>query len=86
MVCVSTALVGPITFLGLIVAAVAYEIAGNGRHAYTMPMAGLLGVIVLVAGQTVLENLLGWNTVLSVVIEFVGGIAFIMLVIRSAKK
>ncbi len=86
MVCVSTALVGPITFLGLIVAAVAYEIAGNGRHAYTMPMAGLLGVVVLVAGQTVLENLLGWNTVLSVVIEFVGGIAFILLVIRSAKK
>ena len=75
MVCVSTALVGPITFLGLIVAAVAYEIAGNGRHAYTMPMAGLLGM-----------NELGWNTVLSVVIEFVGGIAFILLVIRSAKK
>lgn len=86
LVCVSTALVGPITFLGLIVAAVAYEVAGNGRHAYTMPMAGLLGVIVLVAGQTVLENVLGWNTVLSVVIEFAGGIAFILLVIRSAKK
>ncbi|MDO5737533.1 MAG: iron chelate uptake ABC transporter family permease subunit, partial [Propionibacteriaceae bacterium] len=82
LVCVSTALVGPITFLGLIVAAVAYQISGTGRHAVVMPMAGLLGVAVLVGGQAVLEQVLGQATVLSVVIEFVGGIAFIWLVIR----
>lgn len=84
LVCVSTALVGPITFLGLIVAAIAYQISGTGRHAITMPMAGLLGVAVLVGGQAVLEQLLGQATVLAVVIEFVGGIAFIWLVIRKA--
>lgn len=84
LVCVSTALVGPITFLGLIVAAIAYQISGTGRHAVTMPMAGLLGVAVLVGGQAILEQLLGQATVLSVVIEFVGGIAFIWLVIRKA--
>ena len=84
LVCVSTALVGPITFLGLIVAAVAYQISGTGRHAITMPMAGLLGVAVLVGGQAVLEQILGQATVLAVVIEFVGGIAFIWLVIRKA--
>ncbi len=84
LVAVSTALVGPITFLGLIVAAVAYQISGTGRHAATLPMAGLLGVAVLVGGQTILEQLLGQATALSVVIEFVGGIAFIWLVIRKA--
>ncbi len=84
LVCVSTALVGPITFLGLIVAAIAYQISGTGRHAITMPMAGLLGVAVLVGGQAILEQLLGQATVLAVVIEFVGGIAFIWLVIRKA--
>lgn len=84
LVCVSTALVGPITFLGLIVAAVAYQISGTSRHSVTMPMAGLLGVAVLVGGQAILEQLLGQATVLSVVIEFVGGIAFIWLVIRKA--
>ncbi|MGO1385287.1 MAG: iron chelate uptake ABC transporter family permease subunit [Arachnia sp.] len=84
LVCVSTALVGPITFLGLIVAAVAYQISGTGRHCIVMPMAGLLGIAVLVGGQAVLEHLLGQATVLSVVIEFVGGIAFIWLVIRKA--
>lgn len=86
LVCVSTALVGPITFLGLIVAAIAYEMAGNGRHAFTMPMAGLLGIIVLVGGQTLLEHVAGLETVLSVVIEFIGGIVFIWLVVRSASK
>lgn len=84
LVCVSTALVGPITFLGLIVAAVAYEVSGTGRHAITLPMAGLLGIAVLVGGQAILEQLLGQATVLAVVIEFVGGIAFIWLVIRKA--
>ena len=86
LVCVSTALVGPITFLGLIVAAVAHQISGTGRHAVVMPMAGLLGVAVLVGGQAILEQLLGQSTVLSVVIEFVGGIAFIWLVIRKASS
>lgn len=85
LVCVSTALVGPITFLGLIVAAIAYQISSTGRHSIVMPMAGLLGVGVLLGGQTVLEQLLGQATVLSVVIEFVGGIAFIWLVIRKVR-
>ena len=86
LVSVSTALVGPITFLGLIVAAVAYQIAGTGKHAYTMPMAGLLGVAVIVAGQAILEQVFGLGTVLSVIIEFAGGIAFIWLVIRKAAR
>ena len=85
LVCVSTALVGPITFLGLIVAAIAHQISGTGRHSIVMPMAGLLGVGILLGGQTVLEQLLGQATVLSVVIEFVGGLAFIWLVIRKVR-
>ncbi len=85
LVCVSTALVGPVTFLGLIVAAIAYHVVGTGRHAYTAPMAGLLGVGVLVGGQAVLEHGFKMGTVLSVIIEFVGGIAFIWLVMRKAR-
>ena len=86
LVCVSTALVGPITFLGLIVAAIAYQVAGNGKHAYTLPMAGLLGVGVIVGGQAILEQVFGLGTVLSVIIEFAGGIAFIWLVIRKVSR
>lgn len=86
LVCVSTALVGPITFLGLIVAAIAYQVAGSGKHAYTLPMAGALGLITLVGGQAILEQVFDLSTVLSVIIEFAGGIAFIWLVIRKVSK
>lgn len=85
LVAVSTALVGPITFLGLIVAALAHQIAGSGKHIHLMPMAGLLGALLLVGGQTILEHGFGMATVLSVIIEFVGGIVFIWLIVRSSK-
>lgn len=86
LVSVSTALVGPITFFGLLVANLAYAVAGSHRHAYVLPAAALLAIITLVGGQTILEHVFGMDTVLSVIIEFVGGIVFIMLLIRGGKK
>lgn len=85
LIAVSTALVGPITFLGLIVAALAHLVVGTSKHRHLMPMAGLLGAALLVGGQAILEHGLGMATVLSVIIEFVGGIVFIWLVVRSSK-
>ncbi|SDL40359.1 iron chelate uptake ABC transporter family permease subunit [Tessaracoccus oleiagri] len=85
LIAVSTALVGPITFLGLIVAALAHLVVGTSKHRHVMPMAGMLGALLLVGGQAILEHGLGMATVLSVIIEFVGGIVFIWLVVRSSK-
>ncbi|MGD7732803.1 iron chelate uptake ABC transporter family permease subunit [Propionibacteriaceae bacterium G57] len=84
LVSASTALVGPITFLGLIVANVAYLVAGSGRHTWTMPVAGLLAIVMLVGGQAILEQVFGLSTVLSVIIEFGGGLVFIWLVIKGS--
>lgn len=86
LVSASTALVGPITFLGLIVANVAYLVSASGKHTWTMPIAGLLAVAMLVGGQAVLEQVFGLSTVLSVIIEFGGGLVFIWLVRGSAVK
>ncbi|WP_240645840.1 iron chelate uptake ABC transporter family permease subunit [Georgenia sp. SYP-B2076] len=86
LVSVSTALVGPITFFGLLVANLAYAVAGTHRHAYVLPAASLLGILTLVGGQTVLEHVFGMDTVLSVIIEFVGGIVFILLLIRGGRR
>lgn len=85
LVAVSTALVGPIMFLGLIVAALTNLLAGSARHRYALPMSGVLGALLIVAGQTILEHGFGQATLLSVIIEFVGGIVFIVLVLRSSK-
>ncbi|WP_241983799.1 iron chelate uptake ABC transporter family permease subunit [Cryobacterium luteum] len=86
LVSVSTALVGPITFFGLLVASLTYQITGTHRHAANLPVAVALAVIALVGGQTVLEHVFGLATVLSVIIEFIGGIVFILLVTRGTRR
>lgn len=85
LVSVSTALIGPITFLGLLVANLGYQLLGTFRHRYTIPAASLLGVIALVGGQFVLQHLLDLETTLSVIINFAGGIYFIGMLIRESR-
>lgn len=85
LVAVSTALVGPITFFGLLVANLAYRLMPVARHAWTLPAAALLGVLCLVGGQTVLERALGFDGTLGMVVEFAGGIVFILLLVRGAR-
>lgn len=86
LVSVSTALVGPVTFFGLLVANLAYQVAGTSRHAVVLPAAVLLAVICLVGGQLVLERVFSFDTALSIVIEFLGGITFIALVLRRTVR
>ncbi|MBG6241427.1 MAG: enterobactin ABC transporter permease [Candidatus Symbiopectobacterium sp. Dall1.0] len=83
LVAVSTALVGPFTFLGFMVANLAYLVAGSSQHRILLPTAFLLGVISLVGGQLILEHLLNMAGALSVVIEFIGGTLFILLLLKK---
>lgn len=82
LVAISTALVGPLTFLGFMVANLAYFISGSSQHRYLLPVSFLLGVIALIGGQLILEYGLHMAGTLSVVIEFIGGIFFIYMVLK----
>jgi iron complex transport system permease protein len=86
LVSVSTALVGPITFLGLLVANLAYRFVGTDRHAVTLPAAVLLSVICLAGGQAVLQHGFGLDTTLSVIVEFLGGLVFLVLLMRRIRR
>jgi len=86
LVSVSTALVGPVTFFGLLVATLAHSLVGSSRHRYVLPAAVLLAVICLVGGQTLLERVFAFDTALSIIIEFLGGIVFIALVLRRSAR
>ncbi|MCW1931432.1 iron chelate uptake ABC transporter family permease subunit [Pararhodobacter zhoushanensis] len=86
LVALSTALVGPITFLGLLVANIAYLIMPTGRHAVVLPTAALVALITLIGGQTLLERVLQYDSALAVVVEFAGGLVFILLVVRGVAK
>lgn len=85
-VSVSTALVGPVTFFGLLVANLAYQLAGTYKHRWILPFAAGLALLFLVSGQMVVERLFSFNTSLSIVVEFLGGIVFIILLIRGAGR
>jgi iron complex transport system permease protein len=85
MVSVSTALVGPVTFLGLLAASLARSLCDTHRHAVLIPAAALLGAVILVAGQTVFERLLAMQSALAVVVEFFGGLVFLLLVLRKGR-
>ena len=83
LVSISTALVGPFTFLGLLIANLAYSISGSCQHRFLLPTAFLLGIIFLVGGQMFLEHVLNMVGALSIVIEFIGGSLFIFLLLKK---
>lgn len=85
LVSVSTALVGPVLFFGLLVSNLAYHLVGSERHRHILPAAALIAITCLAGGQTVLERLLGFQGALSMVIEFTGGIVFILLLLRDRR-
>jgi len=83
LVSVSTALVGPVAFFGLIVAGLAHGLMRTARHAALLPAAALSGAILLVGGQWLFERQLGQAATLSVVVEFAGGLFFLYLLLKG---
>lgn len=86
LVAVSTALVGPVVFLGLVVVALAERLTGTQRHAVLLPASALIAVAVLTGGQTLLQHGLGGAGVLGVVVEFVGGLLFLFLLATERRR
>ncbi|WP_020188111.1 iron chelate uptake ABC transporter family permease subunit [Methylopila sp. 73B] len=86
LVAVSTALVGPVVFLGLFVVAVAERLVDTRRHAVLLPAAVLVGVVVLVGGQALLQHGLGGEGALGIVAEFLGGVVFLAFLISEARR
>ncbi len=85
LVSISTALVGPMTFLGLIVANIAREGLKTYKHKYLIIGATLISMITLVGGQFFVQHIFKFNTTLSVIINFIGGIYFIQLLLKESK-
>lgn len=86
LVSVSTALVGPIAFFGLFVCNLAYLFLPTYRHGILMPATSLIAACILLGGQTILEQVLNFATPLSVVIELLGGITFLVLVFQRSRR
>ena len=85
LVSVSTALVGSITFLGVLVTNLTYESFKTYKHKYLLMGSSLISIIALVGGQFIVERILDYNSKISIIINFIGGIYFIYLLLKESK-
>lgn len=85
LVAVSTALIGPLTFLGFLAATLAYQLLNSYQHKYLLPLAAILGTVFLLGAQLIFEHMLGMAGVLTVVIEFIGGSLFLAVLLKRGR-
>ena len=85
LVSVSTALVGPITFLGILVTNLAYQMIKDYRHILIIPTSILLSLLALIGGQFLVERVFQFNTTIGVIINFVGGLYFIYILLKEER-
>ena len=83
---VATALVGPITFLGLLVVNIARQLISSYKHSVLGVATILISVVALIGGQLLVEQLMNFGVSVSVIINFVGGIYFIYLVMKERNR
>lgn len=86
LISVATALVGPITFFGLIIANLSYQFFQTYRHTTLISGAIVMSIIALVGGQWVVERVFTFSTTLSVIINFFGGVYFIYLLLKESRS
>ncbi len=82
-IAVATAMVGPISFLGLIIANLGRQIMKTYRHSHLILGASLFGMMTLVGGQWIVEHLAAYTVPVSTFITLGGGIYFLYLLLKK---
>ena len=85
-IAVATAMVGPISFLGLIVANLSRQLLKTYRHSHLILGAALFGMIVLVGGQLLAERVYSYAIPVSVFITVFGGVYFLYLLLKERRR
>ena len=84
-IAVATAMVGPISFLGLIIANLSRQLLKTYRHTQLVLGSALFGMIVLVGGQLIVEHIYSYSVPVSVFITVGGGLYFLYLLLTRKK-
>ena len=80
---ISTALVGPLTFYGFLVATMTYQAAPTYDHRYIFPMALAIGFLIITGAYFFMYHIFRAQGVVSVIIEMFGGIVFLTVLLRK---
>ena len=83
-IAIATAMVGPISFLGLIIANLARQLLKTYRHTYLIIGSALMGMLTIIAGQIIMEHVFSFAVPISTFITIGGGLYFLYLLL--AKK
>ncbi|RXJ74094.1 ABC transporter permease [Veronia nyctiphanis] len=83
LIAISTALIGPIMFFGLLVTNLTREWFSTYQHKILLFGCSLMSICALLSGQWVVEKILHFDTTLNVVINFVGGVYFLSMLLRN---
>ncbi len=81
-IAVTTAMVGPLAFLGLIIANLSRQLLQTYRHTQLIGGSILFGMIILIGGQLIVEKVFVYAIPVSVFITLFGGIYFLYLLLR----
>ena len=84
-IAVATAMVGPISFLGLIIANISRQLLKTYWHTQLIAGAALMGVIALIGGQFIVERVFVYSIPISVFITVAGGIYFLYLILKGSR-
>lgn len=84
-IAVATAMVGPISFLGLIIANLSRQLFKTYRHSQLILGSALFGMLVLVGGQLLVEHVFSYSVPVSVFITLGGGIYFLYLLLTNRR-
>ena len=84
-IAVATAVVGPISFMGLIVANLSRQLLKTYRHSQLIAGSALFGMLILVAGQLIVEHVYTYAIPISVFITVGGGLYFLYLLLTKRR-
>lgn len=80
---ISTALVGPLTFYGFLVATLTYQAVPTYDHRYIFPMSLAIGFLIITAAYFFMYHVFNAQGVVSIIIEMFGGIIFLIAMLRK---
>ncbi|WP_101774083.1 iron chelate uptake ABC transporter family permease subunit [Peptostreptococcus faecalis] len=80
---ITTALIGPLTFYGFLVATLTYQIASTYDHRYLFPMGIAVAFLVITAAYFFMYHVFDAQGVVSIIIEMFGGLTFLVVILRK---
>ena len=86
LISIATALVGPISFMGLIVANLSRQLFKTYRHRELILGAALIGMVLLIFGQLIVEQVFSYGIPISVFITVGGGLYFLYLLLAQGRR